>query len=80
MEIPRSLLDGYTKKLNALSEAGQRLVSQALANAEWNSIAELRSIMSEVMNQVCSVVVDDASVVASEMYDDIREDIGIFLR
>lgn len=73
MEIPRSLLDGYTKKLNALSEAGQRLVSQALANAEWNSIAELRSIMSEVMNQVCSVVSDDASVVASEMYDDIRE-------
>lgn len=72
MEIPRSLLDGYTKKINALSGAGQHLVSQALANAEWNSIAELRSIMSEVMNQVCSVVTDDASVVASEMYDDIR--------
>lgn len=71
--VPRGLLDGYTAQLNALSEAGQRLVLRALANARWRTVAELRRIMSEAMEQVCSVVADDAAVLASEMYDDVRE-------
>lgn len=73
MEIPRALLDEYTAQLNALSEAGQQLVLSALQNAEWSSIAELRQIMVAVMNDVCSVLTSDAAVVASDMYDDIRE-------
>lgn len=73
MEIPRALLDEYTAQLNALSEVGQQLVLNALDNAEWESIAELRSIMIAVMNEVCSALTSDAAVIASGMYDDIRE-------
>lgn len=73
MEIPRTLLDEYTAQLNALSTAGQQLVLNALQNAEWKSIAELRSLMVVVMDEVCSVLASDAAVVASDMYDDVRE-------
>lgn len=67
------MLDEYTAQLNALSTAGQQLVLNALQNAEWKSIAELRSLMVVVMDEVCSMLASDAAVVASDMYDDVRE-------
>lgn len=73
MEIPRSVLDECTAKLNAISTAAQGLVMNALSNAEWATVTELREIMCEVMEQICMTVADDAAVVASDMYDDIRE-------
>lgn len=72
-EIPRSLLDEYTAKLNALSEASQRLVLNALKNAEWDSIDSLRNIMDAVMDQVCFSAADHARVIAAEMCDDVRK-------
>lgn len=72
-KIPRTLLDEYSTQLNTLSAAGQKLILTALENTEWNTIVELRNIMTAVMDEVCSVLAGDAAIVASNMYDDIRE-------
>lgn len=72
MQIPRSLLDSLTDEVNALSEAGQQMVLNALANAEWSSVAELRATMSEVMGMVCSEIADLSAARAAGFYDEVR--------
>ncbi len=72
-EIPRALLDEYTKRLNGISKASQQLVANALANAEWETISQLRNIMVAVMDQACFTAADHARVVAAEMYEDVRQ-------
>lgn len=72
MEIPRSLLDGLTDRLNTLSEAGQQLVRNALANAEWETAADLREAMINVMDMVCGAVTDDAAALTADFYDEVR--------
>ena len=73
MEIPRSSLDRLTEELNALSGAGRQMVENALANAEWADVAELRAVMAEVMELVCGEMTDLAAARAAEFYDDVRE-------
>ncbi len=73
LEVPRALLDEYAAQLNALSKASQQLVLNALENAEWDTVAQLREIMAVVMDQVCFDAVDAARIVAADMYDDVRK-------
>lgn len=72
-EIPRSVLDAFTEELNAFSAAGRQMVLNALANAEWNDVAELRAIMVEVMEMVCGEMTDLAAARSAEFYDGVRE-------
>lgn len=73
-QIPRSSLDGLTERLNALSEEGKRLVRNALRNAEWGDVAELREILVEAMEAVCSTVSDHSAALTAEFYDGLREE------
>lgn len=73
MQIPRALLDGLTKELNSLSEAGQQMVLNAVENTRWGSVAELRETMAEAMEAVCGEVAELAAARAAEFYDDVRE-------
>lgn len=73
IEIPRSLLDSRTDQINALSKAGQDIVADALSRVEWHSIEELRTMASEIMQQTCSALAENATVIAAGMYDDVRE-------
>lgn len=72
-QIPRSSLDGLTQRLNALSEEGKRLVRNALRNAEWDTVAELREILVEAMEAVCATVSDHSAALTAEFYDGLRE-------
>lgn len=72
MEIPRKLLDQLTKELNAFSAAGRQMVLNAIANVEWNDVAELRAIMIEVMEMVCGEMTDMAAARSAEFYDGVR--------
>lgn len=72
-QIPRSSLDELTQRLNALSEEGKRLVRNALRNAEWDTVAELREILVEAMEAVCATVSDHSAALTAEFYDELRE-------
>lgn len=73
MEIPRSPLDRLTREINALSSAGQQMVLNALERAEWGTVAELRAIMCEAMEDVCAEIADMSAARSAELYDDVRE-------
>lgn len=73
MEIPRSSLDRLTEELNALSGAGRQMVENALANAVWADVTELRAVMADVMELVCGEMTDLAAARSAEFYDDVRE-------
>ncbi|TNU89036.1 hypothetical protein FIC87_12615 [Eggerthella lenta] len=73
MEIPRSLLDRLTREVNALSSAGQRMALNAIERAEWGTVAELRAIMCEAMEAICSEIADMSAARSAEFYDDVRE-------
>lgn len=73
MEIPRSMLDGLTAEINALSEAGQRMVLEAVSNSERATVAELREVASKVMQSVCGSVAGMAAARSAAMYDAVRE-------
>lgn len=71
-EIPRDLLDDLTGEVSALSESGQQLILNALENAEWETVEELRIIMVESMEAVCSGVTEHVAARAAEFYDNVR--------
>lgn len=73
MEIPRKLLDQLTEELNAFSAAGRQMVLNALANVEWNDVAELRTAMVEVMEMVCGEMTDLTAARSAEFYDGVRQ-------
>lgn len=70
--IARQQLNDLTDELNALSEEGKSMVLNALDNAEWGSIEELRTLMVEVMEQVCGTVTDMAAARTADFYDAVR--------
>lgn len=71
-EIPSRLLDGLSDELAALSESGRQMVANALANAEWETIDELRELAIAAMETVCSVLGEIAAARTAEFYDTVR--------
>ncbi|MEG1246984.1 VG15 protein, partial [Gordonibacter sp.] len=72
MEIPRKTLDQLTEEINAFSAAGKQMVLNALTNAEWGDVSELRAIMVDVMEAVCGDMTDLAAARSAEFYDSVR--------
>lgn len=71
-QIPRKLLDELTKEINALSEAGQQMILNALENAEWETIEDLRVLLVNAMEMACGSVADMSAARAAEFYDEVR--------
>ena len=81
MQIPRSLLDELTRDVNATSEAGRRMVEQALArllpqfvgeDGTVVDVAGLRDAAIALMERSCSYLADVAAGRAAEQYDAMR--------
>lgn len=71
--IAREVIDAYTRKLNGLSASARRIVAQSLANIEFDSVAELREKLIEILEPIYGVSTDMAAVYAADFYDEIRE-------
>lgn len=71
--LPRSAIDAYTARLNSLSEAARRAVSARMAAIEYESIADLREQVIEIMRAVCGAASDMAAATAADFYDEVRE-------
>lgn len=74
MEIPRELLDQLTSEVNALSAAGQQMVMNAIDNAQWSTVAELREVVARAMDMVCSSIADDSASRSAVFYDEVRKE------
>lgn len=73
MQIPLTLINSYTDKLNNLSNATKRVVRQSLSNIDFDTIAELREILIERLDPILGASTDMAAAYAAEFYDMVRE-------
>lgn len=71
--IPRSLLDGYTARLNKLSRAAQDMVRRQLEGIEFKDIADLRRQVIAILDAACGASSETAAAYAAEFYDDVRQ-------
>ena len=71
--IAREVIDSYTRKLNGLSVSARRIVAQSLANIEFDSVADLREKLIEILDPIYGVSTDIAAAYAADFYDEIRE-------
>lgn len=71
--IARGVIDSYTRKLNGLSASARRIVAQSLANIEFDSVADLRGKLIEILEPIYGVSTDMAAAYAADFYDEIRE-------
>lgn len=71
--IAREVIDAYTRKLNGLSASAKRIVAQSLANIEFDSVADLREKLTEILEPIYGVSTDMAAAYAADFYDEIRE-------
>lgn len=72
MEIPRSILDELTESINKLSEITQRAVLSELEEIEWESIAELRKKVTEIVDRYLEGATDIAASYSANTYDIVR--------
>ena len=47
--LPREVIDAYTERLNALSDASRRVVAAQLAQIEYEGIADLREKVTAIL-------------------------------
>lgn len=71
--LPRAAIDAYTARLNSLSNAARAAVAARLASIEYESIADLREQVIEIMWAVCGAACDMAAATAADFYDEARE-------
>lgn len=83
-QIPRSLLDGLTDELNALSSAGRQMVENAVARLApqyagsdglipRENVASFRAAVVEVMDAVCGEMADLSAARTAEFYEQVRK-------
>lgn len=71
--VPRSMLDGLTRQVNAVSADARSKVSRALAAVEWSDVSRAREAVSQAMRDACGSYADVAAQAAAEFYDAVRE-------
>lgn len=72
MDIKRSWINQYVEQLNALSDAAQEALKQALSEVDLEDPEALQTIM-EIMNEVCGWATDQSATLATYFYDGLRE-------
>lgn len=72
MRIPHSYVEALTQSLNNLSEATKRAFIAQLESIEYDSIADLREKVLEILQPLLEVATDYAASYAATAYDLIR--------
>lgn len=70
--LPREVVDAYTERLDALSEAARRVVAAQLAAIEYEDVADLREQVIAILEPVCAASSEAAAAYAAEFYDEVR--------
>lgn len=72
--IPRSVIDAYTRELNAISDENRRGLEDALGRVDWDApVAVVREQLIVAMQMWCGGATDQAAMLASVFYDGVRE-------
>lgn len=72
--IPRSVIDAYTRELNAISDENRRGLEDALGRVDWDApVAVVREQLVASMQMWCGGATDQAAMLASVFYDGVRE-------
>lgn len=72
MQIPRTVIDDYTARLNTISESTKAVIKETLEGIEFESIADLRQQLIELLEPILGVSTDMAAAYAADFYDEIR--------
>lgn len=72
MQIPRIVIDDYTARLNTISESTKAVIRETLEGIEFESIADLRQQLIELLEPILGASTDIAAAYAAETYDEIR--------
>lgn len=70
--IPRKILDEFTDKLELLSDAARKVALKQIQAIEWETVAELRQKLIEILDPLLAAATDDAATFAGQFYEDIR--------
>lgn len=71
--IPRSMVDGLTDKVNAVSSEAQALIAATLEALDWTDVERDRRTLVDALQEVCDSYADVVAQAAADMYDDARE-------
>lgn len=75
--IPRASIDAYTNRINGLSAATKRVITQAIEGIEFDSVSDLRERLIEVLEPILGASTDIAAAYAADFYDYVRsEEVG----
>lgn len=73
-QIPRSVIDNYTRMLNTISDECRAVLADALERIDYSQdVATIRQQVAMVMEGVCGMATDTAAEVAATFYDGLRE-------
>jgi hypothetical protein len=73
MQLPRSVIESYTRGINGISESGRAALTEAFGRIDFaQDVATVRAQVVEVMQAVCGVSTDAAAVLSAQFYDGVR--------
>lgn len=72
-QLPRDIVDNLTFKLNILSNAAKKAIADQIAMIQYDSVADLRNKLIEILEPYFANATDLAAEYAAQMYNDARE-------
>lgn len=73
MNVPRKVIDEYTRTLNALSSDVRRRLADELEKVDYSDIASARDAVIAIMEAFLGAYSDLAATVSAAFYDTVRE-------
>lgn len=71
-QIPRALINDYTKGINGLSEGMRAQLAEALEQVDFSDLEQARTIVLDLMQTYCSGAADAAATLAARFYENAR--------
>ena len=74
--IPRSVIERYSRQLNAICDANVDALADALTHIDWTAdVATIREQLVAMMQTWCSVSSEQTATLAKVFYDGLRSDL-----
>lgn len=71
-QIPRSLVDDYTRGINGLSDGMRSRLTEALARVDFSDLETAQAQVIEIMEVYCAGAADASATLAARFYEDAR--------
>ncbi len=73
MQVPRSVIENYTRGINNISENGRAALAEMLGRVDFSQdVATVRAQVVQAMQTVCGASTDATAMLSNEFYDGLR--------